>query len=179
MLNALIITGDKVQDHEFIYPYYRLQEENYRVDVATKNAEIVYGYYGTRIEATCDIALVTTLDIHFYDLLVLPGGAKAIEYIRQDSEVISYIEKFHNEGGVIASICHGAQLLISAGLVNSKVISGYYSIKDDILNAGGIWSDGPVEVDQRIITSPHYKHLGSWMKKVLRAVLLNKESQED
>jgi len=168
MTSAIIVTGAQVQDHEFIYPYYRLQEEGYTVDVAVRGGQEVLGYYGTKIPVTCDIPNVDELDIRsYYDLLVLPGGAKAMEYMRQDLEIINFIAEFHAQGGIIASICHGAQLLISAGLVRNKVISGYYSIKDDIINAGGVWGNDPVTKDDRIITSPHYKYLGQWMKQVI------------
>ena len=102
-----------------------------------------------------------------YDLLILPGGAKAMEYMRQDTGLLAYISRFHQYGGVIGAICHGAQLLISAHLVKGRRISGYYSIKDDINNAGGTYVDAPFVIDDRIITSPHYKHLGPWMKEVI------------
>ena len=164
-MNAIIITGKLVQDHEFIYPYYRLLEEGYEVDVATKDKETVFGHLGTKIVPTKS---VSELKVEDYDLLVLPGGAKAMEYIRQDEEVIKFISEFHSSGKVIASICHGAQLLISAEIVKGKRISGYYSIKDDINNAGAIYVDEPAVVDSEIVTSPHYKHLGPWMKAVLK-----------
>lgn len=172
-MKALILTGDKVQDHEFIYPYYRVQEDNYDVDVAVRGGKEVFGYYGTKIPVTMDIPKPNIegffTDIQ-WDLLILPGGAKAIEYIRQDLEIINFIAKFHAGGGVIGSICHGAQLLISAGLVKGKKISGYYSIKDDIENAGGTFVDEPYVEDDRIVTSPHYKYLGPWMRDVLYQV---------
>ena len=90
-----------------------------------------------------------------------------MEYMRQEYDVIQYIKAFYQTGGVIGSICHAAQLLISAGLVRDRFISGYYSIKDDINNAGGKYLDLPYVKDGRIVTSPHYKHLGPWMKAVL------------
>jgi len=175
---ALIITGKLVQDHEFIYPYYRLQEEEYAIDVAARGAQEVLGYYGTKIPVNCDIPYGSELSFRSYDVLILPGGAKAMEYMRQDMHILDYISDFYYNGhGVIGSICHGAQLLISAGLVKGKVISGYYSIKDDIVNAGGKWSDEPVVTDQRIVTAPHYKYLGPWMKQVLKVVDWNIESR--
>ncbi len=165
MKKAIIITGKFVQDHEFIYPYYRLQEAGFAVDVAIRNKETVLGQLGTKIVPTRDIQGMQADD---YDLLVIPGGAKAMEYIRQDEEVIAFIRDFHAKGKVIASICHGAQLLISAKIVAGKKISGYYSIKDDITNAGAAYSDAPVVNDSGIITSPHYKYLGDWMRETLK-----------
>src|SRR3989338_2813226 len=111
MKKALIITGKRVQDHEFIYPYYRLLEAGFEVDVAIRNKETVQGDLGTKIVPTRDIAGIRAED---YDLLMIPGGAKALEYIRWDSEVIKFIADFNKLKKTIASICHGSQLLISA-----------------------------------------------------------------
>jgi len=169
-VKALILTGKLVQDHEFIYPYYRLQEAGYEVDVAVRGRETVLGAIGTKIVPTMDIPFFIKKDSGhlLWTLLILPGGAKAMEYIRQDEDVIALIAEFHNSGGVIGSICHAAQLLISARLVKGRRISGYYSIKDDINNAGGTYVDAPFVTDGRIVISPHYKHMGPWMKEVLR-----------
>jgi protease I len=164
---ALIITGKLVQDHEYIYPYYRLQEEGYDTDVAVRNKETVFGSIGVKIVPTKDIPELNVTD---YDVLVIPGGAKAMEYMRQDRQMLDFIAAFHASGRVIASICHGAQMLISAGLVRGRRISGYYSIKDDINNAGGTYVDAPYVTDDRIVSSPHYKHLGAWMKEALAVV---------
>jgi len=161
---ALIITGRQVQDHEYIYPYYRLQEEGYEVDVAVRGKETVLAIIGVRIEPTKDIP---ELKVEDYEVLVLPGGAKAMEYMRQDQEILDFIAKFHASGKVIGSICHAGQLLISAKLVQGRKVSGYYSIKDDINNAGGTYVDAPFVTDDRIVSCPHYKHLGPWMKEVI------------
>ena len=90
-----------------------------------------------------------------------------MEYMRQDQDIIQFISDFNSSGKTIASICHAAQLLISAKIVKGKKISGYYSIKDDINNAGAIYTDEPAVVDGNIISTAHYKDLGPWMKKTL------------
>ena len=169
-MKALIITGRHATDAEFIYPYYRLQEEGYEVDVAIPGKETVLGEKGWKIVPTHDTSDVLT---SYYDILILPGGAKAMEYLRQNQDILTFINFFAVYGkknGVIGSICHGTQLLISAGLVKGRMISGYYSIKDDINNAGGTYLDLPYVVSDRIVTSPHYKHLGPWMRAVLNEV---------
>lgn len=164
---AVIITGRLVQDHEYIYPYYRVQEDGYEVDVAVRGKEQVFGQIGVKVVPTKDIP---ELRVEDYDVLILPGGAKAMEYLRQDQELLRFIADFHASGRAILSICHGAQLLISAGLVRGRRVSGYYSIKDDINNAGGTYVDAPYVIDNRICSSPHYKHLGPWMKAGLALV---------
>jgi len=164
---AVILAGRFIQDHEYIYPYYRVQEEGYEVEVAVRGKETVQGQIGVKIVPTRDIPELKVAD---YDLLILPGGAKAMEYMRQDQEILRFIREFHESGRVIASICHGSQLLISARVVKGRKISGYYSIKDDIENAGAAYVDAPAVVDDRIVTSPHYKYLGPWMRAALAEV---------
>ena len=161
---ALILTGNFVQDHEFIYPYYRVQEDGYEVDVAVRDKKQVNGIIGAKIKPTKDIP---ELKVEDYDLLILPGGAKAMEYMRQDMDIIKFISDFNSSGKTIASICHAAQLLISSKIVQGRKISGYYSIKDDINNAGAVYTDEPAVVDGNIVTTAHYKDLGIWMKTAL------------
>ena len=161
---ALILTGNLVQDHEFIYPYYRVQEDGYKVDVAVRDKKQVNGIIGVKVIPTKDIP---ELKVEDYDLLILPGGAKAMEYMRQDVEILKFISDFNSSGKTIASICHAAQLLISSKIVKGRKISGYYSIKDDINNAGAVYTDEPAVVDGNIVTTAHYKDLGIWMKTAL------------
>ena len=167
MKTALILTGNLVQDHEYIYPYYRVQEAGYNVDVAVRGKKQVNGIIGSKIIPTKDIP---ELKVEDYDLLILPGGAKSMEYMRQDKEILEFISEFNDSGKVIASICHAAQLLISAKVVDGRKISGYYSIKDDINNAGAIYTDEPAVVDENIVSTAHYKDLGPWMKAALNLV---------
>ncbi|MFA5154496.1 MAG: DJ-1/PfpI/YhbO family deglycase/protease [Clostridia bacterium] len=167
MKRALIIAGKGTQDQEFIYPYYRLQEAGYRVDVAVNNKDEVTTFNGIKIVPTIGTYY---LNPEGWDLLILPGGAKALEYIRQNLDVIRAVKEFYDAGKIIAAICHGSQLLISAKIIKGKKISGYYSIKDDIENAGATYVDANVVVDGNIITSPHYKYLGDWMKATLEQI---------
>jgi len=165
MKRAVIITWEGYQDQELLYPFYRLQEDNFIVDVAAANSGEIHGILGTKMVATKSVNDLKTDD---YDLLILPGGVKALEKVRQEKKVIDFIKEWHREKKIIGSICHGAQLLISAEITKGKKISGYYSIKDDIKNSGAIYIDAPYVIDDNIISSPHYKYLGVWMKEVLK-----------
>tara|TARA_B100000902_G_scaffold331874_1_gene329501 strand:+ start:5352 stop:5885 length:534 start_codon:yes stop_codon:yes gene_type:complete len=166
---AIILSGNLVQDHEFIYPFYRLLEDGFAVDVCLNEGKPVKGILGTDIppnknHPVKDVGSIKTKD---YDLLIIPGGVKALEKVRQNKDIINFISKFHEEGKLIACICSGAQLLISAKIVKGKKISGYYSMKDDIENAGAIYTDLPAVIDKNIVTTAHYKDLGPWMKAAL------------
>lgn len=171
---ALIITGEKYQDHELIYPYYRLKGEGFEVDIASKEVGEIHGSLGTKMEAN---KTYSDIKEENYQLLVLPGGVKAIEKVRQEQIVLDFINKWDSKSKIIASVCHGAQLLISAKVVKNRRISGYYSIKDDIINAGAEYIDAPFVVDKNIISSPHYKYLGEWMNESLKQLSLQNQKK--
>lgn len=168
-MRALILTGRLATDQEVFYPLYRMEEEGWKVDIAVRGGKETVGEKGIKIVPTMDIPTFHG-PADSPNVLILPGGAKAMEYMRQDKDIITYIKYYHATGGVIGSICHGAQLLISAGLVKGRDILGYYSIKDDIINAGGRFPLSTVVSDNRIITASHYKDSGLWMKEVIKDV---------
>jgi protease I len=169
MNKAIIISGNLAQDHEFIYPYYRLLEEDFEVDVCLLEGKPVKGILGTALPPNKDqkIKTIDQLDIKDYKVLVLPGGVKAMEKVRQEKKIIDFISKFNEEKKIIACICSGAQLLISAKVVKGRKIAGYYSMKDDLINAGAIYTDKPAVIDGNIVTTAHYKDMGPWMREVI------------
>lgn len=168
---VLLIGGKLIQDHEFFYPKYRLGEEtNISVDVATPDGQPCETNKGSKIIPTVAIEEV---DVSLFDGLVIPGGAHAIEYLRQNKKLIELTSKANDLGKTIASICQGSQILISARCVKGRTVSGYYSIKDDIENAGGNYVDLPVVEDRNLICTAHYKDMGPWMKRFIE--VLNRE----
>tara|TARA_R110000824_G_scaffold237011_2_gene425778 strand:+ start:1070 stop:1624 length:555 start_codon:yes stop_codon:yes gene_type:complete len=167
MKKALIVTFSKFQDHEVIYPYYRLLEEEFEVDIMADKLGRIHGILGTYMECTRTTAELNDNKQSFiqeYDLLVIPGGVKALEKLRQEKQVLDFINEWDKQGKVIACICHGAQMLISAKVTKGREISGYYSITDDIINSGATYIDAPAVISKNIVTCPHYKWMGQWMK---------------
>ena len=170
MKSAVIISGNLAQDHEFIYPYYRLLEEGFKVDVCILEGVPVKGILGTTLPPNKEqpVLKIDEIKPDDYDLLVLPGGVKAMEKVRQEKKIIKFISEFDKKGKIIACICSGAQLLISAKAVNNRKIAGYYSMSDDLINAGAIYTDEPAVIDNNIITTAHYKDMGPWMREVIK-----------
>jgi len=170
MKSAVIISGALAQDHEFIYPFYRLLEEKIKLDVCLIGGKPVLGILGTSLPPNKNhpVKDINEIKVNDYDLLVLPGGVKAMEKIRQEKKLISFITEFYKQDKIIACICSGAQLLISAKIIKGKKISGYYSMEDDINNAGAIYTDEEVVSDSKIITTAHYKDMGPWMKETIK-----------
>ena len=170
MKKAIIISGNLAQDHEFIYPYYRLLEAGFDVDVCLLEGKPVKGILGTTLPPNKNqtIKAIDQIKVNDYKILVLPGGVKAMEKVRQEKKIINFITEFNKEKKIIACICSGAQLLISAKVVKGRKIAGYYSMEDDLVNAGAIYTDKPAVVDDNIVTTAHYKDMGPWMKAVIQ-----------
>jgi len=169
MKKALIITWEKYQDHELIYPYYSLKEHGYEVTLMANQKGKIWGSLGTHMP--CDVETKIFEDdnnrktfLEEYEILVLPGGVKALEKLRQESGVLEFIRQWNDARKTIFCICNGAQLLISAKILKSRTLSGYYSIDVDIENAGAIYDRSPVVVDENIISCPHYDFMGLWLK---------------
>ena len=176
MKKAIIISGNLVQDQEFIYPYYRLLEEEFDINVCLNEKKFVKGILGSDIPPNKNKKLVNIEDIEpeNYNFLVLPGGVKSMEKVRQNKKIINFISEFNKQKKTIACICSGTQLLISAKVVKGRKISGYYSMVDDIINAGAIYEDAPAVIDENIITTAHYKDMGPWMAAALKVFYKSK-----
>ena len=169
---ALILTWDSFQDHEVVYPYYRVQEDGIEVDIMSDKVGRIHGILGVYMESTLsvfDLNEDSKYKNHMenYDLLILPGGVKSLEKLRQEVNALKFINEWNDKGKLIGCICHGAQLLISAKITKNRDISGYYSIKDDITNSGANYIDAPTVISDNLVTCPHYKWMGQWMGKVL------------
>lgn len=167
MKRTVIITGPNFQDEEFIYPYYRLLEEGYLVDVATPDKVVVYGKYGVPAKPTRDTNELKNCD---YDLVVLPGGFEAPDRLRLRKEVLVFVKEMYENNKIVAAICHGPWICISAGIMKGRKVTAYMSIADDIRNAGAIYLEEDVVVDGNLITAPHYRNNGDFMKAVINAL---------
>lgn len=162
---AVIITGPGFQDEEYIYPYYRLLEAGFELDVAVKDKAVVHGKYGLPAKPTKDTKDLREPD---YGLVVLPGGHEAPDRVRQDPSVLSFVREMTAKGKVVAAICHGPWIMISAKVVKGRRLTAYEGIKDDLINAGALYEDAGVVIDGNFVTSPHYRNNGDFMREVLK-----------
>mgnify|MGYP003147164327 CR=1 FL=1 len=168
MKKAIIVTYAGFQDHEVIYPYHSLKENNFDVTVAANQLGRFHGILGCHM--VCDVLVSDFNDKNTrakfleYDLLVIPGGVKALEKLRLEEGVVEFVREWNTLDKTIFSLCNGAQLLITADVIRNKTVSGYYAIEADINNAGATYHRGPVVVDSNIVSSPHYDFMGEWMR---------------
>ncbi|HEY3320929.1 MAG TPA: type 1 glutamine amidotransferase domain-containing protein [Planctomycetota bacterium] len=165
-MKALILTANEVEDLEFLYPFYRLIEEGFEVHVATGDGEKLTGKHGYTHEPDLSFAEV---DSQQYDMLILPGG-KAPESVRLNKDALSVVNQMVNDGKLIAAICHGPQILISAGKVKGKRATCWWGVRDDLIAAGANWVDEEVVVDGNLITSRCPQDLPAFCRAILKAV---------
>jgi protease I len=170
---VVIVVGPAVEDTEFAYPFYRLQEENFTVDVASNGGTDIVAKHGLPIKVNTDIKKLNPAD---YDMLVVPGGLESPDRLRQIPEMLKFIQDMNKAGKVIASVCHGPWVLISAGVVKGRKMTCYVGCKDDLINAGADYQNLPVIADGNFVTSPHFRDNAAWMKETLRVYYeLNKK----
>lgn len=162
---AVIITAQGFQDEEFVYPYYRLLEAGFEVDVATKDKAQVFGKFG--VPARPNIG-TDDLNADNYDLVLLPGGFEAPDRVRILPEVLEFVRRMDQQKKLIAAICHGPWILISAGITRGRKMTAFWSIEADVRNSGADYQHKvPVVIDGNLITSPHYNNNGDFMKSVV------------
>lgn len=166
MKKILMITGKDYDDSEVLYPYYRLVEEGYTVDVASVEKGEVAGKYHFRIDANLSFDEVNADD---YAALILPGG-KAPEKLRLVDKVCEIVREFEKAGKPMAAICHGQQILISADVLKGKNATCYPGIRDDIKNAGASYEDNRVVVCKNLVTSRRPEDLPYFVKEFIKII---------
>jgi len=167
MKKSVILVAQGFQDEEFVYPYYRLLEAGCVVDVATPTGKTLEGKYGIPARANKSIQDLAVSD---YDLVILPGGFESPDRLRMIPEVTAFVKGMFDAGKLVAAISHGPWICISAGIIRGKRATAYVSIKDDMKNAGAVFVEEDVVIDGNLITSPHYRNNGDFMKAVVQAL---------
>lgn len=170
-MKALIVSADHFEDSELLFPLYRLQEAGLAVDVASISRGKIRGKHGYEVVADKALAEV---DPQAYDLLVLPGG-KAPATLRKEAAAISIAQDFMRGDKPVAAICHGPQILISAGVLVGRRATCYRSVAEELKQAGALYEDQEVVVDGKLVTSRQPADLPAFMREMLR--LLGKASR--
>ncbi|MBI5753232.1 MAG: DJ-1/PfpI family protein [Hydrogenophilales bacterium] len=173
MKRAVIITGPGFQDHDVIYSYYRLREEGYQVDVATKGGAPVKGKYGVPLpmdrNAKPNIPF-EELSANNYDAVILTGGHEAPDRVRQDMNVLAFVKEMDALGKVVGGLCHGPWIMISAQIMRGRNACAYIGMVDDMRNSGANIIDADVITDRNMVTCSYYGEVGKFMQAVFAAV---------
>ena len=178
----LMLVGDYVEDYEVMVPFQTLLAVGHKVDAVCPDKEAgdqvrtaVHDFEGDQTYSEKrghNFTLNATFDevqAEDYDALVIPGG-RAPEYIRLNERVLQMVRHFAEADKPIAAICHGAQVLAAAGVIEGKECSAYPAVGPDVTRAGGTYMDIPVDgahVDGNLVTAPAWPAHPEWLAKFL------------
>jgi len=145
-----VLAENQYQELELWYPLLRLREAGANVLTVAPSAEQLYGSkLGYPVKADLAISEVQPEQL---DALIIPGGF-APENFRRTPAIVNLVRKVHEQGSLVAAICHAGWLLASAGIAKGKRVTCVAIIKDDVIHSGGNYVDEPVVRDGNLITS--------------------------
>ena len=170
----LIFAGDDYEVLELWYPKLRLAEAGYALKCAAPELKTYAGKHG--YPAASDLLLKDARSQDFCGLLI-PGGFMP-DKLRRDAKVLSLTREFFEQGKLVAFICHGGWIPISAKILKGKRVTGSLGIKDDLENAGGIWVNEPVVVDGNLVSSRTPRDLAPFGKAMVDFLKANEESRK-
>jgi len=161
----ILLVEEMFNDQEFWYPYYRLQEAGAKVTVVgSGSAESYTGKAGTKIDVN---TAADQISLDNLDGVVIPGGY-APDIMRRYPAMLHLVKRLYEKGKIVAAICHAGWVLVSAGIVSNRSVTSFFSIKDDMVNAGARWVDEEVVVDGNLITSRTPTDLPAFMRAVIK-----------
>ena len=164
MKKIAILIEDLFDDKELIYPYYRMQEEGFQVDLIGPEEHATYkSKFGMPMKSD---KASKNVSADQYDAVIIPGGFSP-DYMRRTDATVNFVRKMDEQHKLIASICHGPWLMISSCQLKGKSLTGFHSIGVDIENAGAIYLDQEVVIDGHLITSRTPKDLPAFTKAII------------
>lgn len=164
MKKALFLSADNFEDTELLVPCYRLKEEGFTVDIASTSRNAIHGKHGyeVAVDKTFD-----EINPEEYDLLVLPGG-KAPAAIRSEPKVKEITRYFFDNSKPVAAICHGPQILTSAGVLSGRRATCYFEVAKELKEIGALYEDREVVVDGNLVTSREPKDLPAFCREMIQ-----------
>ena len=155
------------EDLELWYPVLRLREAGCEVKIGgPKVGETYLAKHGYPAKADTSMHEVSASD---FDGVIIPGGYSP-DHMRRHKAMIDFVTDAAKQGKVLAAICHGPWMLCSAKCLKGKKVTGFFAIRDDVENAGGIWEDQAVVIDGNIVTSRTPDDLPAFMQGIFKAL---------
>lgn len=151
---GILVSNEGIEEAELTQPRQVLEEAGAETDViAPKEGEVLTFNHLDKSEYYPVDATFDEIEWTDYDGFLIPGGVANSDALRVNPHAQAIVEHADEAGKPIAVICHGAWLLVSAGIVDGRSLTSYHTIADDIINAGGDWSDRAVVVDENWVSS--------------------------
>jgi protease I len=164
-LRVAVLATDGFETSELTDPTRALQDAGARTTLVSNHDGQIKGKADGDL-ASVDLTLEAAQADDF-DALLIPGGVKNPDTMRQEERAVWFVRAFHDAGKPIAAICHAPWMLVEADIVRGRRLTSYPSLKTDIRNAGGDWVDQEVVVDQGIVTSRTPRDIPAFNAKML------------
>lgn len=163
-----VLSESGFEEVELTEPVKRLKEEGATVHIiSSKSGQIKawdHDHWSIEVDVDKTIAEANADD---YNGLLLPGGVINPDQLRINEEALSFVKSFFADGKPVAAICHGPQTLINADVVQGRKLTSVKNISQDLINAGAIWSDEEVVVDQGLVTSRTPEDIPAFNDKIV------------
>jgi protease I len=163
-----ILATDGVEQVELLEPLKALKEAGAKADVISPKDGTIKGWNHTEWgqEIPVDVSLKSA-DQNNYDALVLPGGVMNPDHLRTDPTAVQFVKSFFDSGKPVGAICHGPWLLVEADVIRGRKLTSWPSLRTDIRNAGGEWTDQDVVTDHGLVTSRKPADIPAFNKKII------------
>ncbi len=158
-MTVAILIEDLFNEFELIYPYYRVQEAGFEALLVGPEVRVYRSKAGVAMKADRAAGEVDPAGLAG---LVIPGGY-APDRLRRHAAVLDLVRAVDRAKKPLAAICHAGWVLISAGVVAGRTLTGYFSIRDDLVNAGATYLDRAPVVDGHLVTARDPRDLPVWM----------------
>jgi protease I len=185
--NVVIIVANEFEDIELLYPILRLSEEGAEITVIPVSeghhprpyivGKQVTGRFGHTVPIPVmpegkryKMGNFEKLNIEDVDCVLLPGGFSP-DVLRRHEKTLNLVRECHRHGKLIAAICHGPWVLISAGVMNGRKATGFIAVRDDLSNAGAEFVDAPAVRDGNIITGRVPNDLPEFCQEIINALV--------
>src|SRR4051812_18148454 len=167
-MNIAILATSGFEQAELAEPRKALQEAGATPKIVSSQRGKIQGYRHFDKADQFDVDLTfDEADADDFDAVLLPGGVMNADQIRMIGKAQEFVERIQEQGKLIAVICHGAWLLVSAGLVKGRIMTSWPTLQDDIRNAGGKWVDREVVADDNWISSRKPADIPAFNEKFL------------
>lgn len=160
---ALLATNG-YEDLELHYPRIRLLEAGHETELIGLSRKEITGKWGYPCTPGLSIENATPDD---YDGVIIPGGTQNPDHLRRSKKILDFVYEINEAGKLVGAICHAGWVLISAKVIKGRKATSYFAIKDDMINAGAIFEDDSVVIDNNLITSRSPDDLPDFMKAIL------------
>lgn len=177
--NIAILATHGFEESELSSPKAYLEEQGWNADIISLKSGTIKAWKDGNWskEYNVDVVLDQANEAD-YDALVLPGGVINPDLLRREEAAVNFVRAFFKSKKPVAAICHGPQILVDADVLEGRKVTSFFSVKNDLKNAGAQWEDSEVVVDNGLVTSRNPNDLPAFNKKMVEEIKEGKHERQ-